>query len=345
MKITDREVNVTIALIKKAIDPSIEIDNQFLDKVDWAKLLNFTITQGVSGLCSEAVNKCLNVPKDVLMKWICNVSQIERNYQHQLKVLQNLTNYLTENNIKFVVLKGIPLSLYYPVPNHRPFGDIDIYTLGNYDKVNDLMEKNGIHINYEEEKHSVFFFQGIMVENHSTLFNVSHSSIEKYTESLLAINVSNCLLTDFGYYIPNVFCNYLFLIRHLAKHFGDNEGVILRQIVDFALFLKTNEKFIDAKQIQDVLISAKLIMINDIMVSIAQDVTGFDLNKFIFNEFDIKNKKRVMQDILHTYRTESKESQKLGVCRKIQILLEQRWKYNILPESFYTRLKRAWRNF
>lgn len=342
MKITDREVNVTIALVKKAIDPSIEIDNQILYKVDWAKVLDFTITQGVSGLCSEAVNKSLNVPRNVLIKWICNVSQIERNYQCQLKVLQNLTNCLAENNVKFVVLKGLPLSLYYPVPNHRPFGDIDIYTFGDYDKVNNLMEKNGLNINYEEEKHSVFCFQGIMVENHSTLFDVSHSSIEKYTESLLAINVSNCVLTDSSYYIPNVFCNYIFLIRHLAKHFGDNEGVILRQIVDFALFLNANEKFIDAKQIQNVLVSTKLIMINDIMVSIAQDVTGFNLNKFIFNEFDIKNKKRVLQDILHTYRTESK---KLGVCRKIQILLEQRWKYNILPESFYTRLKRAWRNF
>lgn len=79
--------------------------------------------------------------------------------------------HTNDNALRFArrpydLLKGLGLSIYYPRPEHRECGDIDLW-LDNCDKGNRLIEELGIKINYDSEKHAVFHYKGVMVENHS----------------------------------------------------------------------------------------------------------------------------------------------------------------------------------
>lgn len=51
-------------------------------------------------------------------------------------------------------MKGLGLSIYYPRPEHRECGDIDLW-LNDCDKGNRLIEELGIKINHDSEKHAV----------------------------------------------------------------------------------------------------------------------------------------------------------------------------------------------
>lgn len=60
-----------------------------------------------------------------------------------------------------MVLKGYGLSKNYPVPNHRPCGDMDIYLFGDQEKADKLIaEELGIKIDNSHHHHTVFQFQG-----------------------------------------------------------------------------------------------------------------------------------------------------------------------------------------
>lgn len=87
-----------------------------------------------------------------------------------------------------MTLKGVGLSTLYPIPSHREGGDIDIYTFSGSESISDseanqladsLIEQQGQKIDVDKTpKHSVFYFNGILVENHKTFTNVHSYAIE-----------------------------------------------------------------------------------------------------------------------------------------------------------------------
>ena len=63
--------------------------------------------------------------------------------------------------LKFLLLKGIGLSLVYPNPSSRESGDIDFYLFGNYKEGNLIFAPTKFS---ESAKHSSFVYKGVNVE-------------------------------------------------------------------------------------------------------------------------------------------------------------------------------------
>ena len=79
-----------------------------------------------------------------------------------------------------------PLSSYYPIAEDRSFGDIDIFSFGDHDKVNTFIRKKGIEIEYDD-KHDVFKYDGITIEHHKSFFRINFKSpriLEVYLQSV-----------------------------------------------------------------------------------------------------------------------------------------------------------------
>lgn len=88
------------------------------------------------------------------------------------------------------------LSTYYPIPSHREGGDIDIFTYSaDHSRKSDaeanrladrLMEEKGIEVDFEHsEKHSMFYYKGIPIENHKTFINSETYRIAVKMDKLL----------------------------------------------------------------------------------------------------------------------------------------------------------------
>ena len=96
---------------------------------------------------------CIDVykrqPQKVLLGWMVEVDTLERvNRQHRetLKGLQQI--YTQPPSIPFLLLKGIGIADFYPHPEHRIAGDIDLW-FGNEaqtEEANQRMEKLGLPV-------------------------------------------------------------------------------------------------------------------------------------------------------------------------------------------------------
>ena len=171
--------------------------------------------------------------------------------------------FYREAGYSMMLLKGYGLSKYWPIPNHRLTGDVDIYLMyvdyegkdkslpawKRADKM--IREKLGIEVDNSHHHHSVFTYKGVMVENHFDFVNVySHHSnrwIEKEFKSLALTGCEEYTFENGSKLMfPSPLLNCLFVARHNASHFAA-EHLNLRQLLDWALLVENRNKDIDWK--------------------------------------------------------------------------------------------------
>lgn len=194
----------------------------------------------------------LNELEDLKYDWFAYPLSMELEYRAYRKTLSELAGFYRSIGVPMMVLKGYGLSLNYPVPEHRPTGDIDIYLYGGQKKADGLLkERLGIAVDSSHHHHTVFCFHEEMVENHYDFINVhSHSSNRKLERTLkrLAADEQNAIFHTMPegttLLLPPPTFNALFLARHTGAHFAA-ERISLRHLLDWALFVKTFHDEVD----------------------------------------------------------------------------------------------------
>ena len=96
----------------------------------WRGIYDHSSAQGVLAQAWDGLQflpQTMQPPKGLRLQWAVNVDQIEKVYRLQEKVIAKLASFYREHAIPMMVLKGYGLSLFYHVPEHRPYGDIDIW--------------------------------------------------------------------------------------------------------------------------------------------------------------------------------------------------------------------------
>ena len=167
--------------------------NSISPQILWNDLYTIALEQGLSAIVLDGINKCfekgikIDIDFQTKMEWIGLVQQMERQYQQYEKNIKELVAFYREHGIRMMVLKGYGLAQNYPIPGHRPCGDVDIYLFGDQEKADKLLqEKLGISIDKSHHHHTVFRFKVETVENHYDFLNVyvrpSNKRIEKKTE-------------------------------------------------------------------------------------------------------------------------------------------------------------------
>ena len=188
-------------------------------------------------------------------KWFGAIMSAEQDYQTYLCALEKLAGFYKSQDVPMMLLKGYGLSLNYPVPAHRPVGDIDIYLWDTWQEADRLVqEKLGIAVDNSHHHHSVFGFKGYSVENHYDFVNVhshrSSSSVEGLFKSLAQDRgraVRHLLPGGTEIFLPSPDLNALFIARHCAAHFAA-EKMTLRQLLDWALFVREHHQAVDWKR-------------------------------------------------------------------------------------------------
>lgn len=219
------------------------------ERIEWNALLDLAVQQGVPAIVLDGVKDVSPSPfaagdRLCKMQWVGMVMNMERQYAAYEKVIGELAAFYQQNGINMMLLKGYGLSKYWPVPNHRPVGDIDIYLMGDGNKVwkradQLLHERLGIEVDNGHHHHSVFIYRGVMVENHYDFVNVHSHRSSRWIERLfkrLAASGHETYMLDNGARIilPSPLLNMLFVARHSACHFAA-EGMTLRMLCDWVL--------------------------------------------------------------------------------------------------------------
>ena len=320
-------------------NPVIQIEN-------WDEVMEIASKHGVVGLCLESLERLpkeSRPAKETLLYLIGITTKLEAQYNFQLKVLRELSDFFHKNGITPILLKGYSLSLNYSVPNHRPSGDIDLF-LSDGRRADELIKALGIEVKQNEEKHSSFRFHGIHVENHATVIceleHKSLSNVERFLENELK---EHSIFDDVsGCFLPSALFNAVYLPLHLGGHFVYG-GANLRQILDYGLMVKNSSLgHGDWDKVKQLAEEGGFFNFICCLNGICIEHLGIGSEHFPDWKRDRNHEKKVLDDILTVQTTVS-----ASVFGKVKRFIENRWKYKLVygkenhTKGFFARI-RSW---
>ena len=221
---------------------------------EWAQCYKLSALHGVMALAWDGMQYLptgCSIPRALKITWGLAVQSYEQKYERYCKTAAELSEFYATHQIGMVQLKGVGFSSYYPIPEHREGGDIDIYTwsmnpnLRSDQEANtladELMAKQGIDVDAEHSyKHSNFYYKGIPVENHKMFLNRETIPVAGPMNDLLhnILNPETITLCEGKYQIqiPSKEFNALFIPFHAAQHYGS--GIRVHHLFDWACILK-----------------------------------------------------------------------------------------------------------
>ena len=137
-------------------------------------------------------------------------------------------------DVPYIILKGTSAAQYYPYPEYRTMGDIDIMTRReDYVATCKALILDGYTENTskaEEDfgRHRGFVKNGIEVEVHSFFALRNDPAQAKYLDNLILENINS------SHVLPNLI-NGLVLLAHIDQHM--ESGLGLRHIIDWMMFV------------------------------------------------------------------------------------------------------------
>ena len=220
------------SLIKSAVfSAPVKISKDF----DWGKAVKLGLNHKILPLLYYgAHNSGINIPDEIEESLLVLVTRYLITSEQQLQDLDKIKNLFNKANIKYMPLKGSVLKSYYPRPELRPMGDIDILIdLDQLDKISECMAAIG----YVEEKtsdHEIKWFKGErLIELHKRLIPSYNVDFYNYFGDgwKLAKPVSE------GSNVYELSCEnaFIYLFTHFAKHYRD-AGIGILHLVDLLVF-------------------------------------------------------------------------------------------------------------
>ncbi len=274
--------------------------------IDWNSLEDLATRQGLSGIMVDGVERLpegQRPPKHLLLQWIGEVLQgYEYRYELYRRALGEMAAFYNEHGFKMMVVKGYACSIDWPKPEHRPLGDIDIWLFGHFNEADAALEREkGIEIDRGHHHHTVFAWRDFLVENHYDFLNVhqhnSNVKLERLVKHLAEDDSYSTSVYGETVYLPSPNLHALFLLRHAMTHFAATE-INLRQLLDWAFFVRRHGKEVDWKWLLPVLEEYGMIRLFNIFNAICVEDLGFEVSIFPTVQFEPGLKNRVLSDII-----------------------------------------------
>lgn len=304
MSITEQQL---LAIIRAAIW-GVKPDTSLFKDVSWRDIIHLADIETVKGILLDGISllpKELMPDEDTVMDLAGRQNKIvQHNHVHRGTIVQ-IDKKLKENGITAVFMKGQMTGLRYPKPLHRQPGDID-FVVGREDspKTLDVLETIGkVDRTLVHEHHGMAWVNGVTVEPHYKVHNYQRPSTDKAMQEMFAEVFPDKLITaEIDGYKVNIFpptFESVFLVSHMVNHVYE-EGLGLRQVIDYAMFLDKCADKIDWLQHDESLYKMRMQRAFRIFSCICVTYLGLPLPSQV-ESFSFQEKewaKKMIEDIL-----------------------------------------------
>lgn len=349
--------------------PDNESDLLALSMGQWEDLMALAERQGVLAIAADGLQVLMEAHKGEIVaqnekpeEWqlwlfenIGQLTQYEMMNHQQKKVIAELSEMWAAEGIRMMVFKGQANAALYPKPEHRAVGDIDCYLLNDnhnentYQRGNEVLRKAGAEIDESWYRHSKISYKGETIENHRVMSHTRGSKAKQAMENDLRFMVHGEGLTIIDgcgkAMMPSPQFNACFLTYHGLHHFL-SEGLRMKQILDWAMFLQKEQDKVDWNAYWDFCKRYKLERFASLMTYIATEYLGVETNTNFTNDTNIKVlAEKVMKSTLYDddYLFNSGKSDWMVRWLLVKNMLSRdRWKYkDVTQESV---MKHLWQN-
>jgi hypothetical protein len=314
----------------------------------WARIGDLARKQGVLGIMLDGVDKLeatrYRLTRDLTaaqkLEWIGEVMQIEQRNSQQIVVMNDLTGKWKQQGCRVMVMKGQANGFFYPKSDHRNPGDIDCYLMKENDNQNEnayqignkVAREAGAKVDESWYKHSVINYKGETFENHQYFVHTRDGKrgkqLEKELEEALKVDASLFKPLTSIAVMPPVQWTAMFLTYHACAHFV-SEGLRLKQILDWAMFLKKHQDDVNWDAFFSFCDRNHLRVFAEAMNTIARKFLGIKIERknLVINESPYSDK--IMHSALYDddYVFGSGKSGWANRLHLVRNMFRYRWKY------------------
>lgn len=271
-----KEIDIAFALLRGALEGSIP-EVKRIETDTWWRMFRLLQQNHVAALTADAMSK-LDVPREVKIPWLAECDKAERWHRYQQEVQTEIIGVMHQHGIPTLVLKGTHLSQYYPQPELREFGDLDLYFYDKHDEADRVArEVLKVEVSDDAHHHTKYNYRGVTVESHYDFLNTHYPPSNRRYEALLKELISTSD-SHSSFITHHSSFEVLFLLRHMACHFAASR-ITLRDLVDWALTCKALEDKADwtlvEKTIEDFGMTEFVAALN----TIAEQRLGFSISQ------------------------------------------------------------------
>ena len=175
-----------------------------------------------------AVLSSVSVPDDLRQRWQTEIYQQLLDYQRYRHAEKTLPV-----TVPYAILKGSAAAQYYPHPEYRTMGDIDLMTRHeDYEAACSMLLEAGFFETtvpepYGVTRHRAFQKGQTEVEVHAYFARLNDPAAAEYLDRLIIDSISP------DHALPD-FINGLVILAHISQHL--EEGLGLRQVIDWMMF-------------------------------------------------------------------------------------------------------------
>ena len=255
---------------------------------------NITISQDVSISLINLAQTQSSLP--FLLPYIKDSSLLTNiKYQTKLMMLnyyqieqftRRIADLFDTNNISYILLKGISLAAFYPVPEYRQLGDVDIYINDKemFNRANALLLANGYTKDDEISDHHQGYLYKVpqtgrtmILELHYRIVGLyQYAPVNKIVDDVFAANTFSPAMqtvNDRNYPVlpPTEYTFYM--IHHMLKHYLYS-GFGIRLLCDFSFYLEYNYTDIDFVKIHTWCEESKILHLYEIILETCRIYLG-----------------------------------------------------------------------
>lgn len=253
-----------------------EEEPQVWEDVDWIKLVQLAqihCVTGILGYMTMSWPICPDEGMKPALRSVCR--QTIALFARRGALAEELSQTLSRNGIDHIVMKGYVLRGYYPVPELRTFGDIDIVIrLEDRKKSDELLRSLGYQPEADWEPVFRYIKEVEYYEIHTEIMDVNVTDKTDYRGYFR--DLWRYAEADGGHcYRFRPEFHFVYLLTHLAKHVtGSGAGV--RMYLDVAAFLRHFGGSLDWEWVRQELEKLRLTEFANIVLHMVQASFGVE---------------------------------------------------------------------
>ena len=302
--ITDNEtIRLFFALIRCGIGKDDRLPAT-PSKEQWNKLFDIACKQTLQGIAYAGIEK---LPKEqrpdseLLIKWYHITLNIKKKNKELTRASIKVSEKFEKEGFRNCILKGQGIAQYYPDPELRLPGDIDIWLEGGCDKVIEYVRN--ITPDCKPKYHHVDFnvLNGIDIEAHyrpTWMYNpFNNRRLQRFFAKRSDTEFTHTVGTNTGrLHTPTATFNMVFIPVHIFRHLFD-EGIGMRQILDYYFVMQQKEWQSERATCINALWEAGVLRFTKALMYVMQQMFALDEEQMIVDP-DERYGKLLMREIL-----------------------------------------------
>lgn len=325
-----------IRLLRSSLN-SQQPEETHLSNEEWEKIYWLARAHGLVAMVNDSIERLPDDQKptgNIALSWILSAERTQFHFQHQQEVLSTIKMKAQEQDLSLVIIKGMSLARFYPIPTSRSCGDIDIYFPGNYQRGNRLLGSPDAQV---DGKHAEMKADGVVVENHLHFLDqhyISQRKAERFIKSTLKD------ASPEGYLSPKG--NLVYLLMHTVCHLTAKDKLPLRNVIDWGMFIKANRQALAPQECHKIM---RRIGMNDafnMFTLLAGEFIGYDVCDYLEGEDIIPDDVDRMRYLITSKKYMPPVPKGLNPIKWIKVRYQRnkqrRWLYRYLPSTAFERV-------